>query len=70
MLPHREQVWVVQASLTSANNTPRAIALYSSCCLNIAQPASSDDLLMLVLAMADGFTFADEDRAVFAHDAG
>ena len=51
-LPQHEHVWVLYASLTSANTTDRAIALYFSCVFNMNQPASKT-LLIRALGFAE-----------------
>src|ERR1700731_4833938 len=54
---HAEQVWVENASLTSANVAPAKSHLYRSIVRNADQPASSTDLACRVLARAEAFTF-------------
>src|ERR1700730_6122994 len=54
---HAEQVWVENASLTSANVAPAKSHLYRSIVRNADQPASSTDLARGVFASAEAFTF-------------
>src|SRR5260370_22098009 len=53
---HAEQVWVENASLTSANVAPAKSHLYRSIVRNADQPASSTDLACGVFASAPAFT--------------
>src|SRR5450432_3530972 len=54
---HAEQVWVENASSTSANAAPAKSHLYRSIVRNADQPASSTDLACGVFASAEAFTF-------------
>src|SRR5258708_12189737 len=54
---HAEQVWVENASLTSANVAPAKSHLYRSIVRNADQPASSTDLACGVFASAAALTF-------------
>src|SRR3982074_3102023 len=53
---HAEQVWVENASLTSANVAPAKSHLYRSIVRNADQPASSTDLACGVLTSAEALT--------------
>jgi hypothetical protein len=56
MIPQHEQVWVENASLTSANTTHCLMALYLSCVLNVVHAASCTDFAIPVFASAFAFT--------------
>src|SRR5882724_9085560 len=53
---HAEQVWVENASLTSANVAPAKSHLYRSIVRKADQPASSTDLACGVFASAEALT--------------
>jgi len=54
---HAEQVWVENASMTSANVAPAKSHLYRSIVRKADQPASSTDLACGEFASAEAFTF-------------
>ena len=62
--PQHEQVWVKNASFTSAKAIPVWAHLYSNIVLMLPQPASKTDLAMVVLTIARGFTLLTKIAAL------